>query len=50
MFTEEYYEAESKARDVLSSQGVDFGDELSLCIETRLHTLTLEILKAQQPF
>ena len=50
MFTEEYYEAESMARDVLASQGVDFGDEMSLCIETLLHMLTLEILKARQPF
>ena len=50
MFTEEYYEAESAARDVLASQGVDFGDEMCLCIETRLHALTIEILNARQPF
>ena len=44
MLTEGFYAAESKARDILSMHGVEFGDEMTEEVEARLLSLTREIL------
>lgn len=44
MYDEDYYAAESKARDILAAEGIDFGEEMSAELEARLHALTLSLL------